>query len=201
MRTRPAAAPPKGVTAKAPTIVINTTTQPRSPRRWAIRHTDRIEIGGGALFPQIKSSRKDIVLAVVAMGLAASLVYASKNGFELLKERISKKREEKASIPDPPKIQTIVDCVNSAGEPKKTLIPDMVQEGGPKVDGRGERWTEKDTERLIELASTLETPDKETIGQMMERHPNLIYRKAKLYGIQLMSKPRGRKPKQQGPDE
>ena len=67
------------------------------------------------------------------MGLAASLVYASKNGFELLKERISKKREEKTSIPDPLKIQTIVDCVNSAGEPKKTLIPDMVQEGGLSV--------------------------------------------------------------------
>lgn len=444
MRTRPAVAPPKGVTAKTPTIVINTTTQPRSPRRWAIRHTDRIEIGGGALFPQIKSSRKDIVLAVVAMGLAASLVYASKNGFELLKERISKKREEKDNIPDPPKIQTIVDCLNSAGEPKKTLIPDMVQEGGisifagregagksllghqaaielargygnfvaedispqnviiidgemdeddyvsrfgnmeipsnitrisetdfanlkqlaeyikgivsgllspatiiidnlmalslenltgkavneffrdlkknqrgsehtitfvvvdhlgktpeghtldnsllagsanlarfahniiildysargagyryikftkqrkaalpdevlevmiseeeylhfevvgnaseadvvrnktnlkrfgqaegdddeeeeaPEEDGRGTRWTEKDTARFMELASTLETPDKETIGLMMERHPNLIYRKAKMYGIQLMSKPRGRKPKQQEPDE
>lgn len=439
MRTRPAVAHPKGVTAKAPTIVINATTQPRSPRRWAFRHPDRIEIGGGALFPKIKSSRKDIVLAVVAMGLAASLVYASKNGFELLKERISKKREEKDNIPDPPKIQTIVDCVNSAGEPKKTLIPDMVQEGGisifagregagksllghqaaielargygdfvaedispqnviiidgemdeddyvsrfgnmeipsnitrisetdfanlkqlaeyikgivsgllspatiiidnlmalslenltgkavneffrdlkkiqrgsehtitfvvvdhlgktpeghtldnsllagsanlarfahniilldysargagyryikftkqrkaalpdevlevmiseeeylhfevlgnahetdvkrtpnnlkrfgqavdedvdeeeaPEEDGRGRLWTDEDTARLIELASTLETPDKETIGLMMERHPNLIYRKAKLYGIQLMSKPRGRKPKQ-----
>ncbi len=133
MRTRPAVAPPKGVTAQAPTITINTYTQPRSPRRWAIRHTDHIEIGGGALFPQIKSSRKDIVLAVVAMGLAASLVYASKNGFELLKERISKKREEKANFPEPPKIQTIVDCVNSAVEPKKTLIPDMVQEGGLSV--------------------------------------------------------------------
>ena len=447
MRTRPAVAPPKGVTAKTPTIVINTTTQPRSPRRWAIRHTDRIEIGGGALFPQIKSSRKDIVLAVVAMGLAASLVYAAKNGFELLKEHISKKSEAKATVPEPPKIQTIVDCVNSAGEPKKVLIPDMVQKGGisifagregagksllghqaaielargygdfvaedispqnviiidgemdeddyvsrfgnmeipsnitrisetdfanlkqlaeyikgivsgllspatiiidnlmalslenltgkavneffrdlkkiprgseptitfvvvdplgktpeghpldnsllagsaniarfahniiildysargntyryikftkqrkaalpdevlevviseeeylhfevignsreadvvrnktnlrrygqipegvvdddeeeeaPEEDGRGRLWTDEDTARLIELASTLETPDKETIGLMMERHPNFIYRKAKLYGIQLMSKPRGRKPKQQGPDE
>ena len=41
----------------------------------------------------------------------------------------------------------------------------------------------------MELARTLETPDKENIGLMMERPPNLIYRKAKLYGIQLMSKP------------
>ena len=72
----------------------------------------------------------------------------------------------------------------------------------PKEDGRGNLWTDKDTEQLRELASTLENPDKETIGLMMERHPNLIYRKAKLYGIQLMSKPRGRKPKQKPePDE
>ena len=439
-RTQAMVIPPKGVTPSQPTIIIN--AQPvRSSRRFAFRHPDRIEIGGGAVFPKIKSSRKDIVLAVVAMGLAASLVYASKNGFELLKECISKKREEKTTIPDPPKIQTIVDCVNSAGEPKKTLIPDMVQEGGlsvfagregagksllghqvgiefargygslvadgispqnviiidgelddddyverfgdmeipsnitrisecdfanlkqlseyikgivsgllspatiiidnlmalslenltgkavneffrdikkiqrnsehtitfvvvdhigktpeghtldnsllagsaniarfahniiildysarganfryikftkqrkaalpdevlevviseeeylhfevignareadvvrnktnlrrygqipegviddeeedaPEEDGRGRLWTDEDTERLTELAATLETPDKETIGLMMERHPNLIYRKAKLYGIQLMSKPRGRKPKQ-----
>ena len=73
---------------------------------------------------------------------------------------------------------------------------DVDEEEEPRLDGRGERWTEKDTERLIELASTLETPDKETIGLMMERYPYLIYRKAKMYGIQLMSKPRGRKPKQ-----
>lgn len=52
-----------------------------------------------------------------------------KNGFELLKEHISKKSEAKDSTPEPPKIQTIVDCVNSAGEPKKVLIPDMLREG------------------------------------------------------------------------
>ncbi len=44
----------------------------------------------------------------------------------------------------------------------------------PKEDGRGNLWTDKDTEQLRDLASTLETPAKETIGQMMERHPNLI---------------------------
>ena len=447
MRTRPAVTPPKGVTTKTPTVVINTATQPRSPRRWAFRHPERIEIGGGAIFPKISCSRKDLTYAVLAMGIGAALVYAAKNGFELLKEHISKKSEAKATVPEPPKIQTIVDCVNSAGEPKKVLIPDMVQEGGisifagregagksllghqaaielargygdfvaedispqnviiidgemdeddyvsrfgnmeipsnitrisetdfanlkqlaeyikgivsgllspatiiidnlmalslenltgkavneffrdlkkiqrgsehtitfvvvdhlgktpeghtldnsllagsanlarfahniiildysargadyryikftkqrkaalpdevlevvisedeylhfeiignareadvkrtqnnlkrfgqvpegvvdddeeeeaPEEDGRGRLWTDEDTARLIELASTLETPDKETIGLMMERHPNLIYRKAKLYGIQLMSKPRGRKPKQQEPDE
>lgn len=67
------------------------------------------------------------------MGVAAALVYAAKNGFELLKEHISKKSEAKDSTPEPPKIQTIVDCVNSAGEPKKVFIPDMLREGGLSV--------------------------------------------------------------------
>lgn len=62
---------------------------------------------------------------------------------------------------------------------------DVDEEEEPKVDGRGRPWTDEDTEKLAELAATLETPDAQTIGLMMERHP------------QLMSKPRGRKPKQQ----
>lgn len=74
---------------------------------------------------------------------------------------------------------------------------DVDEEEEPKVDGRGRPWTDEDTEKLAELAATLETPDAQTIGLMMERHPQLIYRKASAYGIQLMSKPRGRKPKQQ----
>ncbi len=73
---------------------------------------------------------------------------------------------------------------------------DVDEEEEPKVDGRGERWTEKDTERLIELASTLETPDKDHIAVMMGRTPNMVYKMARMNGIQLMSKPRGRKPKQ-----
>lgn len=87
------------------------------------------------------------------------------------------------------------------GQIPEGVVDDDEEEEAPEEDGRGRLWTDEDTARLIELASTLETPDKETIGLMMERHPNLIYRKAKLYGIQLMSKPRGRKPKQQEPDE
>ena len=56
----------------------------------------------------------------------------------------------------------------------------------------------------MELADTLDTPDKETIGLMMDRHPVFISRKAGEYGVVLMKKPRGRKPKQNpepNPDE
>ena len=92
--------------------------------------------------------------------------------------------------------------VDHLGKTPEGVVDDDEEEEAPEEDGRGRLWTDKDTARLVELAATLETPDKETIGLMMERHPNLIYRKAKLYGIQLMSKPRGRKPKQKPePDE
>lgn len=76
-------------------------------------------------------------------------------------------------------------------------VQDSEEDHEPESDGRGRPWTDEDTEKLAELAATLETPDAQTIGLMMERHPQLIYRKASAYGIQLMSKPRGRKPKQQ----
>lgn len=79
-------------------------------------------------------------------------------------------------------------------------VEEDVDEGdAPDEDGRGTRWTEKDTERLIELASTLDTPDKEHIAEMMGRTPNMVYKMARQNGIKLMSKPRGRKPKQQKP--
>ena len=126
---RPALTPPKGVTAKTPTFVINTSTQPRSPRRWAFRHPDRIEVGGGALFPKIKCSRKDIGVAVLAIGAAAALVYGAKSVYEYFKNLWTRKAEEsQVPIPDPPKVEAVINCVNSVGKPKEPLVPDMVYE-------------------------------------------------------------------------
>lgn len=78
--------------------------------------------------------------------------------------------------------------------PDKEPVDD--EEEVPEEDGRGERWTDKDTQKLKELATTLDTPDKETIGALMNRHPQYIYKQARKFGVELMSKPRGRKPKQ-----
>ena len=126
---RPALTPPKGVTAKTPTVVINTSTQPRSPRRWAFRHPDRLEIGGGALLPKIKCSRKDIGVAVLAIGAAAVLVYGAKSVYEYFKNLWTRKAEEsQVPIPDPPKVEAVINCVNSVGKPKEPLVPDMVYE-------------------------------------------------------------------------
>ena len=75
---------------------------------------------------------------------------------------------------------------------------DVIEEDDENEEVEPEKrpWTEEDTDRLIELAATLDTPDAQNIGFMMDRNPVLIYRKAKLYGVDLMKKPRGRKPKQ-----
>lgn len=39
-------------------------------------------------------------------------------------------------------------------------VIDDEEEEAPEEDGRGRLWTDEDTERLTELAATLETPDK-----------------------------------------
>lgn len=78
----------------------------------------------------------------------------------------------------------------------EVIEDDEDEETEPETNRRGRPWTKEDTDRLIELASTLDTPDAQTIGFMMDRHPVLIYRKAGDYGVELMKKPRGRKPKQ-----
>lgn len=101
MRTRPAVTPPKGVTTKTPTVVINTSTQPRSPRRWAFRHPDRIEIGGGAIFPKISCSRRDIGAAVLAIGAAAALVYGAKSAHEYFKNILLQQSSLLLSLPLP----------------------------------------------------------------------------------------------------
>ena len=123
----------KGSKTSQPTIIINNTKPARSAYRYAARHPDRIEIGGGVL-PTLKCSRKDLCACVVAVGAISAVIFAAKYGFKKLfspKEKPSGSND--GHIPDPPKVQTIVDCVNSAGEPKKALIPDMVQEGGISI--------------------------------------------------------------------
>ena len=115
-------------------IIINTQQPIRSPRRWAVRHPSQITIGGGAIFPKIKCSRKDLGVAVLAIGGAAALVYGAKCGCDYLKSLWARKAEEsQAPIPDPPKVEAVINCVNSAGKPKEPLVPDMVYEGSISV--------------------------------------------------------------------
>ena len=72
-----------------------------------------------------------------------------------------------------------------------------------ETDGRQEPrpWIDDDTQRLRELAETLETPYADVIAEIMGRNPVHLARKAKELGVVLMSKPRGRKPKPKEGDE
>ena len=75
-------------------------------------------------------------------------------------------------------------------------VPGEDDESEPEEAGRAARpWTDKDEQQLRELAATLDTPYADVIAEMMDRHPVFLARKAKELGVELMSKPRGRKPK------
>ena len=124
----------KGSKTSQPTIIINTNRPVRSRTRYAVRNPGRITIGGGAIFPKISCSRKDLGWAVLAIGGAAVLVYGTKCGCDYLKSLWTRKAEEsQAPIPDPPKVEAVINCVNSAGKPKEPLVPDMVYEGSISV--------------------------------------------------------------------
>jgi len=117
-----------------PTIIINTNRPVRSRTRYAVRNPGRISLGGGAMCPKINCSRNDLAACVAAIGATATLFFGAKYGFEYLKHLFIRKAEEKkTTTPDPPKIQSVVDCVNSAGEPKRFLLPDMIKEGGISI--------------------------------------------------------------------
>lgn len=62
----------KGPKTSLPTIIINNTKPVRSAYRYATRHPDRIEIGGG-LVPSIKCSRNDLGVCVLAVGFAVGV--------------------------------------------------------------------------------------------------------------------------------
>ena len=109
----PTVVPTKSTTPSQPTIIINTPKPARSPRRYAARHPDKIEIGGGALFPKIKCSRENLKPAVLAIGWAVFFVYGIKYGYDWLKNRLTREKDEdKVQIPDPPKVESVIDYVN-----------------------------------------------------------------------------------------
>ena len=66
---------------------------------------------------------------VLAIGAVAALVYGAKSVHEYFKNLWPRKAEEsQVPIPDPPKVEAVINCVNSVGKPKEPLVPDMVYE-------------------------------------------------------------------------
>ena len=111
-------------------VSLKTTKVVRSYSRTINRHPDLIEIGGG-LIPGIKCNRKNFGVAVLAIGSLIVAYFLAKEGFHwLFKGKESSANQNNPEVPAPPKVESVVNCVNNAGEPKAPLIPDMVYEGG-----------------------------------------------------------------------
>ena len=106
----------------------------RSPRRRASRHLDRIEIGGG-IIPSIKCSRKDLGVAVLSAGVIIGFFFLAKEGSKRLFSKPETKSEDNQEPPIPPKVERFSDSLNSGGEPKVPLIPDILYPGGRTVIG------------------------------------------------------------------
>lgn len=119
---------------KQPITIINNPPRMQTARRGA-RQAGMIEIGGG-LVPKLKCSRKDLGVASLALSILIGTVFAAKYGFKKLFSPKEKDDSDDSQTPaDPPKIQTVADCVNNAGEPKKVLVPNMLVEGGLSILG------------------------------------------------------------------
>ena len=113
-------------------VPLKTTKVVRSYSRTINRHPDLIEIGGG-LIPAIKCNRKNLGKAVGAISAVIGFYFLAKEGFHWLfkgKESSANESQSDPEVPDPPKVESVVNCVNNAGKPKAPLIPDMVYEGG-----------------------------------------------------------------------
>ena len=115
-------------------VSLKTTKVVRSYSRTINRHPDLIEIGGG-LLPGIKCNRKNLGAAVFAIATVIVSYFVAKEGSrKLFKDKESSVNQNQnpdpPQVPDPPKVESVVNCVNNAGKPKAPLIPDMVYEGG-----------------------------------------------------------------------
>lgn len=88
---------PNGTTpSSSPTpIIITTAAKTRTAYRSLDPKDRRIELGGGAMFPKIKCSRKDLGLAVAAIAAAAFCVYGAKTVVEEISDGIKKWKEKR----------------------------------------------------------------------------------------------------------
>lgn len=114
-------------------VTMTTTKRVRSVTRTYSRDPDLIEIGGG-LVPGLKCNYKHLGAAVGAICAVVGFFFLAKEGApKLFKGKNSSSGQDtngSPQVPDPPKVESVVNCVNNAGKPQEPLIPDMVYEGG-----------------------------------------------------------------------
>ena len=113
-------------------ITINIPKLPTS----ALRDPNLIEVGGG-IIPGFKCTRENLSHTVVAIGAVVVCFFTAKHGIpRLFHEKVSPSSDNNSTAPrNPPKVENLLNCVNNAGTPKKTLITNMITEGGLSVIG------------------------------------------------------------------
>ena len=130
---------PNGTTpSSSPTpIIITTAAKTRTVYRSLDPKDRRIELGGGAMFPKIKCSRKDLGLAVAAIAAAALCVYGAKTVVEEITDGIKKWKEKRNKKKNSvsPSVQTLAACVSSSSGPKPAIIPGLLYQGGTLILG------------------------------------------------------------------
>ena len=130
---------PNGTTpSSSPTpIIITTAAKTRTVYRSLDPKDRRIELGGGAMFPKIKCSRKDLGLAVLAIAAAAVCVYGAKTVVEEITDGIKKWKEKRKKKKNSvsPSVQTLAACVSSSSGPKPAIIPGLLYQGGTLILG------------------------------------------------------------------
>ena len=115
--------------SQSPTININLPKLPSS----ALRDPNLIEVGGG-LIPSFKCSRENLMPTFLTISGIIGVFFTVKYGVPYIFSKVDKdKSEEDGNKPNPPTIKKLSECLNSGGEPKPPIIPDILYFGGRTI--------------------------------------------------------------------
>ena len=115
--------------SQSPTININLPKLPAS----ALRDPNLIEVGGG-LIPGFKCSRQNLMPTFLTISGIIGVFFTVRHGVPFLFSRANQeKKESDGNKPIPPTIKTLSECLNSGGEPKPPIIPDILYFGGRTI--------------------------------------------------------------------
>ena len=115
--------------SQQPTININLPKLPAS----FLRDPNLIEVGGG-IIPGFKCSRQNLMPTFLTISGIIGVFFTVKYGVPYIFSKVDKdKDEEEGHKPNPPTVKKLSECLNSGGEPKPPIIPDILYFGGRTI--------------------------------------------------------------------
>lgn len=104
-----------------------------APSASALRDPNLIEVGGG-LIPGFKCSRQNLMPTFLAISGLIGVFFTVKHGVPFIFSKVNRdKGEEEGNPPIPPTVKKLSECLNSGGEPKPPIIPDILYFGGRTI--------------------------------------------------------------------